>query len=115
MVTECVFEDNSAPDNGGAIYIDPTFVEVLITSCRFSRNSAAQGGSIYAGNPTTIINSTFAYNREDAVYIEGSTNTVVNVVGCGFEDSDCISPNSLSCELGQLMISDSVFDSIDWV
>jgi predicted outer membrane repeat protein len=91
-IRTCEFEDNTADLNGGAISAKVESA-IVVSSSDFLRNSASEGGAIYAGRtppeeggrfPTTasiIKNSEFYENEADlggAVYIGGFSATVVN-------------------------------------
>jgi len=119
-LTECLFDGNFAPNNGGAVYVKPVFEgmkdpELIIDSCIFRNNTAPQGGAISVGKFTTIINSTFAQNDATFggdIYINQPTNNQIKIIGCTFEDNFYYSPNGIYCELGNLFIADSVFRNL---
>ena len=73
-LTHCVFENNTAESNGGAIYIrdnspldddgDRRVSRLHILNCLFSGNGALTGGAIYIfGEVLKIFNTTFSFNN----------------------------------------------------
>ena len=120
-MTECVFENNVAAGYGGAIYVDTkVFVEpnVTIDSCVFRRNSAIQGGAIYAGRWLKIANSLFSFNTANeggSIYANQANAANIMIVGTTFEGNDCASWTSIYCGLGQMVISSSVFRNLNLV
>ena len=55
----CIFEGNSAEDDGGAV---ANLNVLVISNCEFSDNRAKQGGAIVTIEKTVIRNSIFAGN-----------------------------------------------------
>lgn len=64
-IYNCLFTDNQANQNGGAIHHQGT--ELVITNSTFSGNESktGNGGAIFASNSTTIESSTFTNNQAD--------------------------------------------------
>ena len=50
-ITDCLFEKNSAP-KGGAIYLNKSSENTLVSNCDFINNTADVGGAIYNNNST---------------------------------------------------------------
>ena len=69
FVENCHFDSNSTNQNyadGGAIYVSDCY-QLVITNCRFTRNSATSGGAVYSRDSTSIIHgSIFAGNEATA-------------------------------------------------
>jgi predicted outer membrane repeat protein len=60
-VNDSTFVDNTADDDGGAIWTSNQ--AVTITGSTFTRNQAGRGGAVYSGDSTiTVTNSTFEGN-----------------------------------------------------
>jgi predicted outer membrane repeat protein len=86
-----IFENNSAGDKGGAIYIESGSVQVsgtfdFDTESLFSNDNAGQGGAIYVnnGNLTVVGSSTFtgdSANQGGAIYVNAGTVTIQNSAG----------------------------------
>jgi predicted outer membrane repeat protein len=92
-IDDCIFLNNTSAIQGGAI--GGAVLNLVITNCSFSGNSAGQlGGAVYAqgpfGNSASHIadcifqNNTAADSGGAIVYWLGGDNTVV---GCTFEDN----------------------------
>ena len=68
----CVFQNNDAGKQGGAIRIGAVGLPVVLDNCLFYRNDASsvtttgQGGAIYAARNMNITNCTFAENTAGA-------------------------------------------------
>ncbi|MBN2163310.1 MAG: right-handed parallel beta-helix repeat-containing protein [Pontiellaceae bacterium] len=75
VITNCLFEKNSAGWQGGAIYADRA--ELTISNCIFSANGAANGGALaFGGNSEiTVLSTAFTANQSltsgGAVALEG--------------------------------------------
>ena len=82
------FENNSAADKGGAIYIDSGTVQISRASVDDSRssfdgNSANQGGAIYVNSGTLDLAGGTSFknnssNQGAAIYVNGGTVTIAN-------------------------------------
>ncbi|MBN2528162.1 MAG: hypothetical protein JXR76_17350 [Deltaproteobacteria bacterium] len=96
-----VFEDNSAVENGGAVYT----LSGTTVGCRFSRNSAgAKGGAIYHGQKAdgSIYSSLFVDNQA----VEGGA--MYNDSYAGQRIVNCTIVNNEATSLGG-----AIFDNID--
>jgi hypothetical protein len=59
----CIFRDNYASINGGAVFMDTWGYDVVFENCLFYNNSAKYGGAIISYRYVTVINNcTFAKN-----------------------------------------------------
>jgi hypothetical protein len=63
-ISRCIFRDNHANRFGGGVYADETTQGVVFNSCRFSNNTALNGGGAFARGPSPvgIVNSVFDNN-----------------------------------------------------
>ncbi|ADC46578.1 adhesin-like protein with cysteine protease domain [Methanobrevibacter ruminantium M1] len=81
-ITDCIFENNLAPDNGGAIYVEGN---ASIKSVKFINNSAGYGGAAYINDSSILEDLIFTGNVANieggAVYIGGSSN----ITNCIFD------------------------------
>jgi Fungalysin metallopeptidase (M36)/PKD-like domain/Fungalysin/Thermolysin Propeptide Motif len=96
-IDNCIFKNNSASLNGGAIYNNAVTATAnpIFTNCIFQNNSAANGAAFYndgsasgISNPT-IINATFTENTASAsgnvVYsTAASGNSIADFTNCIF-------------------------------
>ncbi len=78
LLQSCYFENNSATKyNGGAIYNNYKYTNLIIQDCNFENNSASEsGGAISNLGDSTIINSTFSGNKAEnggAIDVEWKT------------------------------------------
>jgi hypothetical protein len=66
VFTNCIFSENSAGNNGGAMYHDYYIGKVMLTNCTISRNLAGNngGGTYRAGGSSTLTNSIFWANSD---------------------------------------------------
>jgi predicted outer membrane repeat protein len=92
-VLNCTFRNNLAYSAGGAIYVKSATFSLKITKCMFDQNEAnAQGGAIKLDkvdafvSPSTFLNCVFVMNKSPfgaAMYI--SISTQVNITGALFD------------------------------
>ena len=62
MISNCVFTNNSAADNGGGIHADSSS-PLTLTNCIFTNNSTAErGGGICSYGSLTLTNCVFTNN-----------------------------------------------------
>lgn len=61
LVTRCRFEDNGAGEEGGALFAAPNR-EIQIFNSSFARNTADFGGALAGAGGWTVFNSTFVKN-----------------------------------------------------
>ena len=75
----CIFEDNHAITNGGAVY-NAFFTRTTFITCAFTDNtSGSRGGAVYAdkGSPVHFMNILFSHNEAErgaALSADGSSN-----------------------------------------
>ncbi|MFB3107182.1 MAG: right-handed parallel beta-helix repeat-containing protein, partial [Pseudomonadales bacterium] len=90
-LTDCVFEDNFALDDGGGI-ANISNSHTLFTTCVFTANTADRGGGIFnVQSDPIIIGSTFANNMAidgGAIYNSGSQPTIQD---CAFDGNSAVS------------------------
>ncbi len=83
-VSGSIFENNTASNDGGAIYARPTDRSATITNSEFYNNTTAKGdgGAIYSISDLTVNGATFdsntAGNSGGAVYARGITEMTVS-------------------------------------
>ena len=60
----CIFRDNHANRFGGGVYADATASHVVFNTCRFSNNTALNGGGMFLNgpDPAGVVNSVFDGN-----------------------------------------------------
>ncbi|MCP4677239.1 MAG: hypothetical protein GY854_17335, partial [Deltaproteobacteria bacterium] len=84
IVTNCIFETNSASGNGGGMYNDSS--QLAVTNCIFNKNTAGGRGGGVANNLSSsqITNCTFWGNTATTdgggIYNEESSSTVSNTI-----------------------------------
>jgi hypothetical protein len=93
-VTNCLFTNNVASRNGGAVKMGTVYVEGSLRSCDFVDNRAGTNGGAAAfnGESTVVEDSTFLRNiatteRGGAIFWAGSGSPVQNVRRCRFESN----------------------------
>ncbi len=89
LVTNCTFNNNRTPSQGGAGWVGPNTITVF-TNCTFNNNRAVNGGNGLGGGlaftentSNTITNCTFAYNRAGnfaASIFNGGNTTLRNTL-----------------------------------
>ncbi len=83
-VSGSIFENNTASNDGGAIYARPTDRSATITNSEFNNNTTTKGdgGAIYSISDLTVNGATFdrntAGNSGGAVYARGITNMTIS-------------------------------------
>jgi len=91
LVEQCVFEDNTAGNSGGAIFMDFVKQLMVVSQCVFLRNATKNGGggaiSVFNNYPSSaspaflIAQTTFEQNsatgQGGGVYLEGEGHTNV--------------------------------------
>ncbi len=88
-VTNCTFNNNSTPSQGGAGWVGPNTITAF-TNCTFNNNRAVSGGNGLGGGlaftentSNTITNCTFAYNQAGnfaASIFNGGNTTLRNTL-----------------------------------
>ena len=66
-ISNCVFTNNSANDDGGGIYSYSYSSSLTLTNCVFTNNSATYGGGIYSYSSLTLTNCILWKNTSDSV------------------------------------------------
>lgn len=112
--TNCTFQNNTANDNGGAIY---TWATANLTKCHFIGNTSHQGGAILAASNVTIEECDFTNNVANwfggAVYIDGTgTVTVKKSTFTGNSVTDDGAGGACFCtSSGSVTLSESTFSN----
>ncbi|MGB0429523.1 MAG: Ig-like domain-containing protein, partial [Bacteroidia bacterium] len=86
IVQNCVFENDSATDDGGAIYMEPA-TDLTLSNSAFRSNMARWGAGVYVRGTATISNCEFSNNiaSEDAGGVRSGTNaTTTTITNCTF-------------------------------
>jgi hypothetical protein len=56
VIANCLFADNSASINGGAMYlVNTNLANVEVANCTFVKNSSTQGGLVFAQSVSTLV------------------------------------------------------------
>lgn len=81
-ILDCLFADNSAGSNGGAIFVDSTTGALTIKNSHFADNSAAViGGGVYANVPKTIAISSNVFQGNSSGVGGGAALLLKDAVG----------------------------------
>ncbi len=113
IITSSIFEGNQAGE-GGAITIEDAPTETFtIANCIFIRNSANDGGAIYASGLGTFTNDVFIQNSGKefggAVNASAVNNDFSNFTNCAFFGNGSISTyGGAIYETGTLIIQNSI-------
>ncbi|MBN1512737.1 MAG: hypothetical protein JXB13_12045, partial [Phycisphaerae bacterium] len=110
VITRCTFEENEAPNKGGAASMWGNAASPQFVGCTFSENrvlnSGAIGGAVVVENgcPATFRDCTFTGNEAvthgGGVAVTGSTSQA-KLVQCSFIGNDALSGGGLSVQSGQ--------------
>ncbi|MCD4653711.1 right-handed parallel beta-helix repeat-containing protein [bacterium] len=104
-IENCIFENNTSPANGGAIYCTGIGTP-LITDCQFLNNTSAyQGGGIFAGSGSVIEVRGCYFNSNSAIY--GGGIYIYDCLSCEIVDSLFIY-NESSSHGGALGLEDAM-------
>lgn len=84
----CIFRDNVASENGGAVHLLETFVlgesSATFDDCTFVRNRAKEGAGIGSiGSRPILTNCSFLENTRMAVYVQGAFLTATDCTFSG--------------------------------
>jgi len=122
LIAGSLFEDNYVNGYGGAIYSVSSVsaysgqINLTIESCVFKRNSAMQGGAVYAGATFNVINnSTFDGNFADVgadIYTGQFEGSKLLMSGCTFSGERLSYESGIYCDSGQLVISESLLHNL---
>jgi parallel beta-helix repeat protein/predicted outer membrane repeat protein len=103
---DCVFSDNSATGDGGAMYCE-AFASPVIRYCSFITNSATDGGAVFMSDSEgEIRNCAFTHNQATsggAVYI--STLSTPLLDACIFENNTASSGGAIYTFLSEALVS----------
>ena len=109
-IKNCYFENNTAKNYGGAIYLG--WDRGIISNCLFVNNTADSGGAIYiSSNGFTIKNSTFRKNngnRGGSVYIYSKD---VILEDSTFNDNNATYGGAIFVYTSNVTISNSSFEN----
>ncbi len=113
----CIFMENSAGNDGGAIFLDPSpGVSLTIENCTFTENgSDFRGGGIFVGTPRAEINitgTTFDENLaiHGAAIYYGGQNANLNIDNCSFTNGFTTgTAGAISVQIGNSKITNSQF------
>ena len=103
VISDCVFSDNTAIHNGGAMYNLGRYAEPMITYCEFIRNSVLQGGggairNNMSGSPN-LANCLFIGNSAATFggAIRNSNSGSTTLTNCTFGANSAGSGSALAC------------------
>jgi len=83
-----IFKNNLAEDMGGAIH---SWKKLIVDGCTFINNNATDGGSIYAEESMTVVNSNLSSDVGcDLIYFEGDLGYNIKNNVMGTENDYCI-------------------------
>ncbi len=111
LLAFCQFDGNSA---GYAGALSLTDTKCYITSCKFTRNNAQNGGSIYVDHnnaKVSMMNSTFQKNwASNGAGVIGAVNgATVNITSCLFSENNAYFAGTLAIQRAKMTLTGSHF------
>jgi len=119
-LTNCIFTNNTANGNGGAVFTDGDFSAV---NCTFTNNTAYTGGAIYAEDSNSVITGcnftgntvTSEYDGYEDYGYGGAAiyndEGLMNIVNCNFNQNDATASDGAAIHnfAGELNVTGSNF------
>ena len=83
----CTFKDNTANNNGGAIFSDWNARNLTINKCHFEDNSAKNGQSIFTNGATDSSVSNSYFKQKYGLHVSGEYLSLTATVSADYADS----------------------------